>query len=109
MLVFQGESLGNKISFIEDINDSNPQLISKIILLLLNGSECSENNDIDDSNLQLIGSFDVFKVGDSHLRLVRLVGQLLHLLLDRVHPEGDHGGDHRHGDIYSDFANSDNR
>ena len=89
MLVFQGESLGNKISFSEDINDSNLQLISKIILLLLNGSECNENNDIDDSNLQLIGSFDVFKVGDSHLCFVRLVRQLLHLLLDCVHPKSD--------------------
>ena len=43
----------------------------------------------NDINLQLIGSFDVFKVGDSHLRLVGLVGKLLHLLLDCVHPEAE--------------------
>ena len=45
--------------------------------------------DINCINLQLISSFDVLKVGDSHLRLVGLVGQLLHLLLDCVHPEAE--------------------
>ena len=55
---------------------------------------------MNDSNLQLIGGFDVFKVGDSHLRLVRLVRQLLHLLLDCVHPEADHGG---HDDVDTDL------
>ena len=63
MLVNKGESLENEISFVEYINDSD---------------------------LQLIGSFDVFKVCDSHLRFICLIRQLLHLLLDRVHPEADH-------------------
>ena len=54
-------------------------------------------------NLQLISSFDVFKVGDSHLRLVGLVGKLLHLLLDCVHPEADQYAGYHH--FYTDPAN----
>ena len=59
--------------------------------------------DINCINLQLISSFDVFKVGNSHLRLVGLVGELLHLLLDCVHPEaGQYAGCHH---FYTDPAN----
>ena len=38
--------------------------------------------------LKLIGCLDVLKVGNPGLSTGRLVGELLHLLLDRVHRAG---------------------